>query len=289
MPKQTKAELQEAQTRLVLASIEDSGTVPWKQPWTMTGFGANYNYSTGIAYRGVNVLMTAVSALEHGFTSPAWLTYKQAKALDGQVRQGSTGTAITVWKPWKAKDKATGEDVVKYMAPRTYHIFNLDQIDGIEYEAPDLGEPVEVTDAIEQIKRAYVGRPTIEHRCQDKACYMPGIDKIMLPVLEQFDSTEGYAETLFHELVHSTGHKSRLNREGVGCRGSYAREELVAELGAAMLMAEAGIQANIAAMADYVDHWHAALSRDPALIMSAAQAAQKAVDHINPAVETAAA
>ena len=100
----------------------------------MTGFGANYNYRTGIAYRGVNVLMTAVSALEHGFSTPAWLTYRQAQELDGQVRKGSTGTPITVWKPWKAKDKATGEDVVKYMAPRTYTIFNLDQIDGIEYE-----------------------------------------------------------------------------------------------------------------------------------------------------------
>ena len=141
MPKQTKAQIARAQTRLVLASIEDSGTVPWRQPWTMTGFGANYNYSTGIAYRGVNVLMTAVSALEHGFSTPR----------GSPTRRLRHSTARCAWRARPAPQSPFGSRGRPRTKPpaRTSSstwcrgrsaIFNLDQIDGIEYETPDLGD-----------------------------------------------------------------------------------------------------------------------------------------------------
>ena len=280
-----RAQQAEEITEAVTRYIEESGTLPWRSGWKTTGLRP-HNFQSGKPYRGVNVLLTQISAMTHGFTSSAWLTYKQAADMKGQVRKGEKGTRIVFWKIIE-KESGSGE-VEKFPVPRQYVVFNLDQIDGIDW-IPEVGEPVDVPDAVEAIVRGYVKRPAIEHVPQDRAYYTPDRDTITLPDLGQFESPEAYAETLFHELTHSTGHPNRLNREmaGKACRKSYAREELVAELGAAFLMADAGIEANLPAMAGYVRGWLKALKDDHTLIISASQAAQKAVDHIAPVEEPA--
>ena len=275
-------------TEAVTRYIEESGTLPWRSGWQTTGLRP-FNLDSGKPYRGVNVLLTQISAMTHGFTSSAWLTYKQAQAMGGQVRKGEKGTRIVFWKIIE-KDAPEGTDGKPdtFAMMKHYTVFNLDQIDGIEW-SPEVGEPVDVPDAVEGIVRGYKNRPAIEHVAQDRAYYTPDRDTITLPELGQFESTEAYAETLFHELTHSTGHADRLNREMSGreCLGTYAKEELVAELGAAFLMADAGIEANLPMMADYVRGWLKALKNDHTLIIAASQAAQKAVDHIAPIVEPA--
>jgi antirestriction protein ArdC len=279
---QQAQEITEAVTRY----IEESGTLPWRSGWKTSGLRP-FNLKSRKPYRGVNVLLTQIAAMSEGFTSSAWLTYKQAAEMGGQVRKGSKGTRIVFWQI-KEKNAPEGEKPETYAFMRHYTVFNLDQIDGIDY-APEVGEPVAVPDAVESIVRGYVKRPAIEHVAQDRAYYTPDRDTITLPDLGQFESPEAYAETLFHELTHSTGHADRLNRElaGKNCRESYAKEELVAELGAAFLMADAGIDANLPAMADYVRGWLKALKDDHTLIIQASQAAQKAVDHISPVIELA--
>lgn len=281
---QQAEEITEAVTRY----IEESGTLPWRSGWKTTGLRP-FNLQSGKPYRGVNVLLTQISAMTQGFTSSAWLTYKQAAAMGGQVRKGEKGTRIVFWKVIeKEAPEGTDGKADKFAMMRQYVVFNLDQIDGIDY-SPEVGEPVDVPDAVEAIVRGYVKRPAIEHVAQDRAYYTPDRDTITLPELGQFESPEAYAETLFHELTHSTGHADRLGRDLAGkcSRESYAKEELVAELGAAFLMADAGIEANLPMMADYVRGWLKALKDDHSLIIAASQAAQKAVDHIAPVVEAA--
>ncbi len=131
----------------------------------------------------------------------------------------------------------------------------------------------------------YPNAPTVQYRSGDRAHYNPATDVITLPQLHQFDSGLRYASTVLHELTHSTGHESRLNRtlaNSFGCE-AYAQEELVAEIGAAMLATQLGIEVEWDQTAAYVASWLKALKDDRKLIIQAAQKAQKAVDLILPA------
>lgn len=256
------------------------GTIPWRKGWTSSGFG-QHNYYSRRPYRGINSLLLGLEAQVKGYSSPAWTTYKKAAEHGAQVRKGEKATRVVFWKMLDTEDRKTGEPVRIPLA-RFYNVFNTDQIDGIEWVAPER-EPVEVRDAIKQVVANYPNPPRIDHSVSDQAYYSPLVDSITMPLLEQFDSEERYAETIMHECTHSTGHKKRLDRfsdEPLGCRSSYAKEELVAEIGATMLMQHVGIEPDMPAMADYVKGWLSALSNDESLIIKAAQAAQKSTDHI---------
>jgi antirestriction protein ArdC len=220
--------------------------------------------------------------MESGYTSPAWTTYKAAADKGAQVRKGEKATRIVYWGKIDKIDKATGEDASFFMC-KMYNVFNTDQIDGIEWVTPDLGEPISVPAALSSIYENYPNAPTLTHSEQDSAFYRPSTDAISLPLIGQFATVEGYAETLCHEMAHSTGHPSRLKRFEINdkaCKSDYAKEELVAEIGASMMMQAAGISVDMPAMADYIKGWLSALKDDHSLIVSAAQAAQKAMDHI---------
>lgn len=266
-----------------IAALE-AGVVPWKKPWSPCVGVPLRNAISKRPYRGINTLILGIQQLAYGYTSPEWTTYKAAAAAGGQVRKGEKGTHIVFWKPMKVEDKETGKEKSVLLA-RLYTVFNTDQIDGIDFVPPvNDREPITVPDALAALYHGYPNAPKLTHVEQDQAFYRPSTDEIRLPMLDQFDTVEGYAETYCHELTHSTGHASRLRRfeigDSLGCRSTYAKEELVAEIGASMLMQHAGIDPDMPQMASYVGGWLKALNDDHSLIVKAAQAAQKAVDHI---------
>jgi antirestriction protein ArdC len=276
-----KAELAEEISQKFINQLEQ-GVVPWKKPWSPTAGCRLQNYYSKRPYRVINVLLLGLASMESGYESPAWTTYKAAADKGAQVRKGEKATRIVYWGRVDKIDKATGEDASFFMC-KMYNVFNTDQIDGIEWVTPDLGEPISVPAALSSIYENYPNAPKLTHSEQDQAFYRPSTDAISLPLIGQFATVEGYAETLCHELTHSTGHPSRLKRfeiNDAACKSDYAKEELVAEIGASMMMQAAGISVDMPAMADYIKGWLGALKNDHSLIVSAAQAAQKAMDHI---------
>lgn len=274
-------------TRQILGQLEQ-GVVPWSRPWKVDGL-APANLATGRAYRGINVLLLGFRA----GSTPWWLTFRQAKELGGRVLRGAKSAPVVFWK-WAEKRKAEAETqdektTERIPVLRYYRVFNLDQTAGIDEERiPRLStEEAVPVEAAEGIVAGYSDPPRVEHRAQPRACYAPASDTVTMPPREVFESATGYYSTLFHELAHSTGHVRRLGRPSFERNhaapfGSddYAREELVAELGAAFLCGEAGIDPDVSNSAAYLDHWRQKLSRNPRLIVTAAQQAQKAADHI---------
>lgn len=264
----------------------DAGSLPpWRQPLKRSG-GDPFprNLVTGKPYRGINLWWLAMLGMEH--ESNHWLTFKQAKSLGGQVRKGEKGSLVTFWKVWEKEDKESGETTALPVL-RHYTVFNADQVDGVK--APDALEVDPATfnpiAEAEKILAGFAGRPRIE-RAGLKTAYRPKSDLVLLPPPERFDTPEDYYATLFHELVHATGHSSRLDRgldEDLAPFGSpdYSKEELVAEMGSAFLNAVAGISPpTIEQSASYIQGWLKELREDRKLLVQAAGLAQKAADHI---------
>ncbi len=274
-------------TARILEKLEQ-GTVPWHKPWA--GGGCPQNLVSGKEYRGVNVFLLA----SQGFTSPYWVTFKQAKQLGGSVRKGERSMPCIFWK-FLARDTEnpdTGEtETKKIPLVRFYNVFSVEQCDGLNHkrleaktEEPEPFNPIE---AAEAILASYPDAPSISHDGRGSAYYRPTNDSIHTPTPETFDSEEHFYATLFHEMAHSTGHESRLSRPGITNRirhGSheYSLEELCAEMGAAFLLAEAGIDTDglVDNSASYIQSWLKALRNDKKLVVFAGAQAQRAVDHI---------
>jgi antirestriction protein ArdC len=262
-------------TEKIVAQLE-KGVIPWSKPWVDNGKGGIFrhqNFKTKHAYRGVNAILCSIS----GYSCPYWLTYKQAAELGGQVKKGEKGTLITFWKIWEKEEGKKGVPVFRY-----FTVFNLEQIEGIEWEMPE-AEPIPEGRASD-ILRDYLENegPKLFHDNQDRAFYRPATDEVWMPQPSQFNTEANYYQTLYHELAHSTGHESRLKRDSDHKFGSsrYATEELVAEISAAMLMAESGQEPLIDDSAAYIKTWLQRLSDDPKLVVVAASAAEKAVECI---------
>lgn len=258
----------------------EKGVVPWQQPWKVT---EHKNFVTRKNYRGVNALVLMMS----GYDCPFWGTFKQISDKGGSVKKGSKSTPIlfTTWK--EIEDKETGEVVKRYPITRYYRVFNLQQTDGIDYSTWDTGKPVinSLEKCEEILTKGAQNIPEIKEG-GTKACYVPSCDLIRMPKRESFYSSEGYYSTLYHEMIHSTGHESRLNRPGITERinfGSdrYSQEELIAEIGACFLNAYSGIE-NIVFdnNSAYVASWLKAFKNDRKMIVIAAAQSQKAVDFI---------
>ena len=237
------------------------------------------NLTTGKPYTGVNVLMLWSAALTHGYASPYWLTYKQAAEKGGQVRKGEKGTVCVFYKPWESTETNadTGEtETTRGAVLKSFRVFNLDQIDGIEAPAR---EPRPDFQAIEDAERILQASPARIIEGGAQAFYQPATDTIHLPTREAFINREAFYSVALHELTHSTGHASRLARDFSGRFGdaAYAFEELVAELGSAFLGADLGIlNATLPDHADYLAHWIKILREDKKAILTAAAQASKA-------------
>lgn len=280
--KTAKMNVYEMVTSRILSALE-SGTIPWHQPWVSKGGEFHSNLKSKKNYRGINQLLLSMSAMAAGYSSPYWLSFKQAKEFGGSVRKGEKGTLVVFYKPVKAEDSKTGN---AYLILRYYYVWNVEQCDGLETKIP---APVETPDkafspieTAEAILAGMPNPPTLSYGF-NRACYDPVRDAVMLPDREDFDTEENFYSVAFHEFSHSTGHTSRLKREFGKHFGDekYSDEELIAEFSAAFLCGIAGIEnKTLDGSAAYINHWKRQLTADPKLIVKLAGKAQKASDYI---------
>ena len=322
--KATKKDVYQVITDRIIEGLEEAvktgGKAPWNKPWSSDG-SLPTSYNTGKLYRGVNVLLLHMA----GYESPTWLTFKQAKEaavreakangrqidetavktkygekltytengkpFAGGVKKGEKSCPVVFWN-WimkdangkTTKDPAKAEKRIPFL--KYYNVFNIAQCEGVKDKWTPKPEkdhkPIEEAVAIVE---AMPNAPTIEHK-EAKAYYRPSTDTVNMPRLGLFDGPEEYHSTLFHELVHSTGHASRLNRDGVTGQNSfgskdYSKEELVAEMGAAMLCGVVGIENQIIDNSvAYLRSWIKSLNDDPKMAVMAGAQAQKAADYI---------
>jgi antirestriction protein ArdC len=279
----TKFNIYDHVTETIIAQIE-AGTVPWRKPWTgsKAGFGMPLRI-TGEAYRGINVLMLWMAAQDGEYASSTWMTYKQAKDLGGQVRKGEKST--TVIKYGTIEDRSSegeGADAQTRSYARAYSVFNCDQIDGLAGELyTKLEQPRDIGTQTDPALDAWFARLEIplDTTNEPAAYYTPSSDHIHMPPIGTFKSTAGYYSTLFHESAHATKHADRLDRKHPGIRGEqYSREELVADITAAMVSARHGLTHDYAQTAAYLEHWVEILGSDNRAIIRAASMAQAAAD-----------
>lgn len=286
------SKVQEAFTKMFIEKIEErrangeNVTAPWVRLWN-PAMGQNRNLITGKAYRGGNVFMTAIQ----GYASPFFATRKQIVKAGGEINRQEDGklvpyTPIIFWNFPDAEQKAAG----RFPFVKFYQVWNVEQTTGLtELAASKLekeaGPPVNPIEAAQAIVDGYHG-PTIRHG-DARAYYTPGTDTVTMPEMQAFASAEAYYSTIFHELAHSTGHRTRLDRDGVAnparfASHDYSEEELVAEMSAGMLTGFAGIETpeTVENSAAYLDHWLAKLKREPGMLAASGGMAQKAVDLI---------
>lgn len=251
----------------------ESGVVPWRKPWK--GMALPVSWKTQKPYRGVNLL-----TLEPG----EYITKRQLEEIGGRVKKGEKYHMVYYFKWMQKEDPETGEKET-YPIFRFYKVYEVSQCEGVNRKTQLEQYNHDPIQKAEEIVQKYKDRPEITYH-PSRAFYRPSQDIIGMPSMSQFEKPEEYYSTLFHELVHSTGHPKRLNRKGFmeydffGDE-NYSKEELVAELGASFLCAFAGIDNNtITNSAAYIQGWLQALQDDKKLIVHAASAAQKAVDYI---------
>jgi len=256
------------------------GNVPWRKPWNTE---PPCNLISQKEYRGINTFMLSAS----GFPSRYWLTYAQAEKLGGNVKKGEHGSIVVFWNIGEEKlNPKTGKPSKPFLL-RYYRVFNLSQTEGISHKlgiAETSAQPVPDIPACESLVAAMPHAPTIIQ--SDRAWYRPSNDEVGMPSKTLFHSSEAYYATLFHELTHSTGHASRIGREGVEVLNTYgseaySKEELIAEMGSAMLCGVTRIAPSVIEnSAAYLRSWIHALKGDSKLLVTAASAAQKAADYI---------
>jgi antirestriction protein ArdC len=272
-----------------IINLLEHGTVPWRRPWSSAGLPRNLVSKK--PYRGVNFFLLSASK----FVSPFWLTFRQANELGGQVRKGEESTIVVFWKTdEKTESENTGAEGTAQKARRRfllryYRVFNLEQcelpenvLDRLPKIERHQHDPI---DAAERIVAAMPLRPEIEH-AGSKAFYSSVTDRVTMPPRQLFTSAEEYSATLLHELTHSSGHRKRLARESIleaapFGSATYSKEEMVAEMGAAYLCAEAGISNVVLPnQAAYVAGWLKKLRDDRKLLIHAAAQAQHAADYV---------
>ena len=276
-------------TERIIADLE-KGVRTWMKPWS--GGNAEGRITLplrhcGTPYRGINILLLWSEAIEKGYTSSKWMTYRQADELGGHVRKGEHGSLVVFAnKITKAETDDNGQDVereIPYM--KGYTVFNVEQIDGLPEDYYDVpSAEVKKMQLLEEAEAFFKGTAAIFQHGGNRAYYAPALDTIRLPMPEAFRDPESYAATKAHELTHWTAHETRLART-LGKRfgdEAYAAEELVAELGAAFLCSTLGITPEQREdHAAYVGHWLKVLKQDKRAIFTAASHAQKACDYLH--------
>ena len=259
-----------------ITALLAQGTVPWHKPWKVNT-GLPRNLVSKKPYRGINVFLLMAMSYE----SPHWLTFRQAIRLGGNVKKGEKACPVVFWKRMETEDKESGEPK-KAPLLRLYHVFNVTQCEGLKGAPEEI--PMPATKPAEIVARM-PQPPALKHGMA-QAFYSPSDDCVGMPERERFESEEGYYASLFHELIHSTGHEKRLNRGSITERNGYGsdpycKEELIAELGSAFLCGYADIvDRTIDNSAAYLEGWLKQFQNDRTLIVSAAAQAQKAADFI---------
>jgi len=268
-------------TQQIIQQLE-KGVLPWRRPYALT---IDRNGYTGRPYRGINLVLLAISSFFNGFNSPLWLTYREAKKLRGYVRKGEHGTRIVYWNVVEVEkkdeegnpiiDPETGEPVtVEIPFARWYTVFNLEQIENITLPEKFNIDPPDPT----PLREALFSLPVITPG--KIPAYVPEKDVIQMPPLNSFKNPDEFWASYFHELVHWTAAPHRLNRNLTGRFGDYAYafEELIAEIGSAFLCRYAGVNADCSNSASYIDSWIKRMKKDSKAIFTAVRKAQEAVD-----------
>lgn len=270
-------------TDKIIESLEHN-EIPWKQQWNLSSF----KNIRGTDYRGINILLLAISSHKHNFHSPYFLTFNQIRNLKGKIKKGSKATKVIFWKFIEKKviNKDTDEvEIEKMPYLRYYNVFNIDQtIDIPEDKLPKPtngnAKPIE---KCEKVIRDYKDSPVI---IKGQPAYSPLTDTITIPDIKDFVKEESYYSCLFHEAIHSTGSEKRLNRDGIVRHDNfgselYSKEELIGALGSSFLCNLAGIEnETIENNEAYIKGWLLVLKSDRKMIVSAAGKAQKATDYI---------
>ena len=274
-------DIYEAITERIINELE-KGQIPWHKPWFGSPNGA-VSGATGKPYSLVNQMLL----MKPG----RWYTFNQAKELGAKVRNGEKSSMVVFWKQLPIEEEKENGEKVKKMVPflKYFNVFHESQIDGLPEGETLIGtahlDPIEEA---EEIVTGYITRSGVKLNREDisgEAFYRPSTDSITVPSIDQYTSAAEYYSTLFHEMVHSTGHESRLNRlTSTAHFGNeeYSKEELVAEIGAAALNNLVGIEtaSSFQNSAAYVQSWLKALKNDKRLLVSASGKADKAVSLI---------
>ena len=278
-------------TDQIIAHLE-KGVKPWTQPWQAghaAGPVSRPLRHNGQPYSGINVITLWATAMERGFAAPIWMTFKQAKQLGAHVRKGEKSAPVVYCNTLvrTETDEQTGEEEERAIPfLKGYNVFNVEQIEGLpaHYTAPaapqlNPDQRIAAADAFFEATGA-----EIRHG-GGSACYIPSRDLIRMPDFETFRDAESYYATLAHECTHWTRHETRLSRDfgrkQFGDAG-YAREELVAELGAAFLCADLGITPEDREdHAAYIASWLEVLRNDKRAVFTAAAHAQRAADYLH--------
>lgn len=252
----------------ILESLE-KGTAPWRCPWVKGEHDEPRNFVSTKKYSGINPLLLGMTSIAKGYSSPFWLTYKQAQSLGGNVKQGEKSPAFVVfYKEVTKKEVNEDGEQEAYRMLRYTPVFNTDQCDGLT--VPDLHPERkkyehEVIASAQAIVDAMPMRPEIQNdRHSNRAFYSPSQDKVVVPYLAQYEHAEEYYSTVFHELGHSTGAAHRLDRDfqkSVSFADhEYSKEELVAEFTASYLCGISGIEnRTLDNSAAYLASWTAIL------------------------------
>ena len=278
-------------TDQIVGALE-SGVKPWTQPWNAAHAAGPVSRPlrfNGESYSGINVLTLWASAMERSFAAPIWMTFKQARELGGHVRKGEKGSPVvyanTIVKT--ETDQASGDDVdVTIPFMKGYTVFNVDQIEGLPAHYYAIADGEQNPDTRDERAEAFFAATGARVETGgNSAYYRIDTDHIQMPAFESFVDAQRYYATLAHESIHWTRHEDRLDRsfgrKRFGDEG-YAREELVAELGAAFLCADLGLTLEDRDdHAAYIGSWLKVLKDDKRAIFSAAAHAQRAADYLH--------
>jgi antirestriction protein ArdC len=289
--KNTNFDLYQVITDKILEEIEKSGKLNWVKEWKTRKAGNPMNAITKKPYEGINFFLLSMNA----YSSQYWLTYKQVEQLGGNVKKGEKATMIVFWKmnTYTKTNVATNEEETKNVPLlRYYNVFNVEQCENImikdEIEEVEYSEGIRI-DIAEKLCYDYQRREDITYFIKESngAFYTPSKDSITMPLLEQFNHSEAFYSTFFHEIAHSTGNAKRLNRKEVVSTSffgscDYGLEELTAELTSAFVCAEIGIsnettERNSVA---YLKNWKNAIKADKKMFLMASQRASKACKYI---------
>lgn len=269
-----------------LLALMSAGTLPWHKTWSSTPYA---NALTGHCYTGMNPLLAEIDVMISGYSTTLFVGFKQAADKGWKIRKGSKATGLCLGgKGVKQEtDSETGETLEKfYSFSRWLRVFNLDCVDDDEADIK-----------VENVIARFQGEPNTSARIEDaekliaaqqaeivfggnRACYSPSLDKIHLPIYRSFSNAEAYYATAVHELVHRTGHQSRLARNLDGKKRSpeYAFEELVADMGAAFVCGTLGIPSDLEHHASYIAEWMSLIQDDSKVFFKAFKLAKTAAD-----------
>ncbi|MFC3722009.1 ArdC family protein [Neoaquamicrobium sediminum] len=290
--KEPRVDIHARITERIVAQLEE-GVRPWVQPWSAGNAAGRITRPlrhNGEPYSGMNVLLLWSEAMERGYDAPIWMTYRQAAELGAQVRKGETSTTVIYASRFtKTETDARGDEVERDIPfLRAYGVFNVAQIDGLPEHYHH--RPVSILDPVERIEHAdrfFANTGAVIRHGGSKAFYAPATDHIQMPPFESFRDAASYVAVLSHESVHWTAAAKRVGRDlsryGKD-RSERAREELVAEIGSALLCADLGIVPELEPRPDhaaYLASWLTVLADDKRAIFQAAAHAQRAVTFLH--------